>query len=179
MDTYQISDKRFALTYGENQINRVVGEIAGKLNRELPPEGLVFMVVLNGAFMFASDLLKRIDRRAMVSFIKLSSYSGSSSTGNVEELIGINEKLEGKNVVVLEDIIESGATLDRIVGKLTIHRPASVRIVTLFMKEGLHRGRRKPDYVGMSIPDDFIIGYGLDYNGFGRNYPFVCSLCRT
>lgn len=176
METLQISDKRFVPAIGQERIGRAVAELATRLNRELPGKGLVFVVVLNGAFMFASDLLKQIDRQALVSFVKLSSYSGTASTGKVNELIGINEELRGRTVVVIEDIIESGATLDRIVGLLKAHGPASVRIVTLFMKKGLHRGRNKPDYVGMNVPDEFIIGYGLDYNGFGRNFPFVCRL---
>ena len=177
MDTIHLLDKQFKQSISEEEIMQTVDRIADSLNADLQGEEVVFLGILNGAFMFAADLLKRITLPAIVSFIKLSSYSGTFSGGRVRELIGINEDLEGKTIVILEDIVDTGITLVKITEKLKSHRPKSIKIVTLFLKAEQYQQSIELDYVGMSIPDDFIIGYGLDYNGYGRNHPFVSTVC--
>jgi len=177
MDTIHLLDKQFNRSISEEEIMQTVDRIADSLNTDLQGEEVVFLGILNGAFMFAADLLKRITLPAIVSFIKLSSYSGTHSGGRVRELIGINEDLEGKTIVILEDIVDTGTTLVKIIDMLKSHRPKAIKIVTLFLKAEQYRQSIELDYVGMSIPDDFIIGYGLDYNGYGRNHPFVSTVC--
>jgi hypoxanthine phosphoribosyltransferase len=177
MDTIHLLDKRFAMSISGEEIQGAVDRIAGRLNNDLQGEEPVFLGILNGVFMFAADLLKRITLPAVVSFIKLSSYSGTRSGGRVKELIGINEDLQGRTVVILEDIVDTGTTLAAIIELLEPYRPKTVKIVTLFLKTGKYRQSIRLDYVGMEIPDEFIIGYGLDYNGYGRNHPFVSTLC--
>jgi len=177
MDTIHLLDKQFELSITEEEIMRTVDRIADNLNTDLKGEELVFLGTLNGAFMFAADLLKRITLPVSVSFIKVSSYTGTHSGGRVKELIGLNEDLEGKTIIILEDIIETGTTLAAIIEMLEFQKPKSIKVVTMFLKAAKYKQSFELDYVGMNIPNDFIVGYGLDYNGYGRNYPFVSTLC--
>ncbi len=178
MDTIHLLDKQFERSISEEEIMRTVDRIADSLNNDLQGEELLFIGILNGSFMFAADLLKRITLPAAVSFVKVASYRGTLSGGRVRELIGINENLEGKTIVILEDIVETGATLSAIIDMLKSHRPKSIKIVTMFLKTAKYHQNFELDYIGMKIPDDFIVGYGLDYDGYGRNYPFVSTLCK-
>ena len=177
MDTIHLLDKEFRLSISEQEIMRTVDGIADRLNADLQGKELVFLGILNGAFMFAADLLRRITLPAAMSFIKVSSYKGIRSGGQVRELIGINEDLEGKTIIILEDIVETGTTLSAIIGLLRSYRPKSIKVATMFLKAEMYHQSFELDYVGIRIPDDFIVGYGLDYNGYGMNYPFVSTLC--
>jgi len=179
MDTIHLLDKQFARSIGEQEIKAAVDRLAGRLNNDLQGENPVFLGILNGAFMFAADLLKKVTLPAIVSFVKLASYTGTESCGRVRELIGINEDLEGRTVVILEDIVDTGATLKAIIDTLKSHRPRSIKVVTLFLKEDKYDQNHELDYVGIRIPDDFIVGYGLDYKGYGRNCPYVSAICRS
>ncbi len=162
-------DKQFSLYIPPEKIQAEVQRIADSINEDLKNDDVIFIGVLNGAFMFASDLLRKIDLNARVSFVKLTSYQGTSSTGIVKSLIGINEDLKDKTVVIIEDIIDSGNTIESIIQQIKGFRPRQVFVATLLLKKELYKKEFRIDYVGFSIPSDFVVGYGLDYEGLGRN----------
>jgi len=169
MKKIKLFDREFSLSISSEEIQKSIAEVALRLNKDLSGKEVVFVAVLNGAFMFAADLLKLIEFETKISFVKVASYEGTISTGNVKELIGINEEIKGKTVVILEDIVDSGVTMETIVEKLNEFEPAEIKIATLIFKPDAYKKSLNIDYVGISIPNDFIVGYGLDYNGFGRN----------
>jgi hypoxanthine phosphoribosyltransferase len=169
MESIQIKDKNFELFIPEDVIlNRIAG-LAERINEDFEGKKPVFVCVLNGAFMFASDLMKSIEIPCEISFIRLKSYQGTGSEGKVKELYGFEEDIENRHVVIVEDIVDTGLTIKYLVERLKLHNPASVGIAALcFKPEALITGIQ-PDYTAMEIPNDFIVGYGLDYDGFGRN----------
>jgi hypoxanthine phosphoribosyltransferase len=169
MPNITIDNKEFSLFLPAEKIQQRVEAIADVLNTDLKGHDLMFIGVLNGAFMFAADLLKRIQVNAQVSFVKVASYRGTSSGMNVKRLIGLNEDLKGKTVVILEDIVDTGKTIEDILFQIKGFRPAEIRITTLLLKAAAYKSEINIDYIGFEIPDRFVIGYGLDYNGYGRN----------
>lgn len=171
MQTIFVLDKKFRPYISHDDILKKVTAIAEQINKELKGKDVIFMGILNGSFMFASDLMKHINLPCQITFLKLASYQGTSSTGTVKRLIGLNEDIAGKTVVVIEDIVDTGVTLNQIHKQLVGYEPAEIKYATLLFKPDAYKGCLKIDYVGMEIPNDFILGYGLDYNGYGRNYP--------
>ena len=169
MKEVQLKDKRFRIDINGDEILKQVSRVAAEINHDMDGKKPVFLVVLNGAFMFAADLLKNIDIDCEVSFVKLASYQGTESTETVKELIGLNEDLAGRTVVVVEDIVDTGITMENIIADLLKLKVAEVRIATLLFKPQAFQKDFKIDYIGMDIPNDFIVGYGLDYDGLGRN----------
>ena len=169
MEFVSIHDKNFRPYLSAPEIDAAVTRIAGKLNHDLKDKEVVFLVVLNGAFMFAADLLKKIKLSTRISFVKLTSYEGTRSSGQVQELIGINEIIKDKVVVLVEDIIDTGNTLNKLLENTEKHQPAEIRVVSLLLKPDVYACNRPVDYVGIHVPDEFVVGYGLDYDGFGRN----------
>jgi len=154
----------------EEKIAAAVKVVAKKINSDYAGKNPLFLVVLNGAFLFAADLLRCIDSDGCeVSFVKFSSYAGTESTGKVKELIGLNETLEGRDVIIVEDIVDTGNTIVQMMDDLAKRKCASVKIAALLFKPEAYRKDVKIDYVGIEIPDAFIVGYGLDYDGLGRN----------
>ncbi len=152
------------------QIQERIAELGEELKRDCKDKNPLFLCVLNGAFAFASDLFRACeDIDAEISFIRLKSYEGTSSTGKVKEVLGLNENLEGRTVIVVEDIVDTGNTISRLVEDLRKHNPADIKIATLLFKPEALVQDIKPDYVGFSIPSKFIIGFGLDLNGRARN----------
>jgi hypoxanthine phosphoribosyltransferase len=164
-----IADKEFSLYLPSEKIQQQVETIANQLNKELKMHNVIFIGVLNGAFMFAADLLKRIQLNVQISFMKVSSYRATSSGMYVKRLIGMNEDLKGKTVIILEDIIDTGKTIEDILFQIKGFTPAEIRIATLLLKTEAYKSDIKIDYVGFEIPNQFVVGYGLDYNGYGRN----------
>jgi hypoxanthine phosphoribosyltransferase len=164
-----LHDREFILSITPSQIREAVTRVASEINRDMAGEDLLFISILNGAFMFTADLLRSIGMNCQVTFVKLSSYRGASSTGIIKELIGLNEDIRGRPVIVVEDIVDTGATLSRIMDQLTFHNPGQIRVATLLLKPAVFDGKIPVDYVGLEVPNDFIVGYGLDYNGLGRN----------
>jgi adenylate kinase len=177
--TIKIRDKEFKPYLSSEQIHDSVKNIADKINKELEGEDVIFMGILNGAFMFASDLFKLINIEARITFLKLASYEGTVSSGKVKRLIGINEDIKDKTVVVLEDIIDTGITMENIIKQLRGYEPKEIKVATLLFKPEAFQKDYKIDYIGFTIPNDFIIGYGLDYDGYGRNYPDIYSVVKT
>ena len=169
MKTVTLKDKTFGISIPETELLKAVDNVAEKMNADLKGKNPLFLIVLNGAFMFASDLLKRVEIPAQLSFVKVSSYCGTCSSGNVTELIGLNEDVKGRTVVIIEDIVDSGRTMYGMVEKLKSMGVGELRIATLFFKPEALRYDLKIDYAAMEIPNDFIVGYGLDYNQLGRN----------
>lgn len=178
MKRIKILDKEFERSISDEAIQKCIKEMGERMSRDLEGEDVLFMGILNGAFMFASDLFKQIDIQARITFVKLASYEGTVSTGNVKRLIGVNEDLQGKTVVVLEDIIDTGLTMDNIFRQLRGYDPKEVKVATMLFKPDAFRGDYKIDYIGMEIPNEFIVGYGLDYDGYGRNIKEIYTLVK-
>lgn len=170
MSTIQIKDKSFTTFITEDKILKEVSRVADEINRDLAGTEPLFLSVLNGSFMFTADLMKRINFPCDISFVKLASYQGTSSSGKVKELVGLNENIEGRTVVIVEDIIDTGFTMRGLVETLRSKNPKDIRIATLLVKPDKLQVKLDIDYVAMNIPNDFIVGYGLDYDGKGRNY---------
>jgi hypoxanthine phosphoribosyltransferase len=176
MKEITIFDKTFSELITEKVILERIGELARQINSDLAGKEVVFLGILNGAFLFAADLFRRIDFQARISFIKLASYQGTISQGSIKELIGWNEDIKNKIIVVIEDIVDTGNTLERIVDELVVRKASEIRIAALLYKPGAYKKDIHIDYVGFEIPNDFVVGYGLDYDGFGRNLPSVYTL---
>lgn len=168
-NTIRVKDHNFSKYIAAEEIQSAIEKIADAINKDVKDENPLFLVILNGAFMFAGDLLKRVNIPCNVSFVKLASYSGTSSTNVVRELIGLDETIFGRSVIIVEDIIDTGRTLEDLKEKLANSGVSKVRIATLLHKPGAFKANYKIDYIGISIPNDFIIGYGLDYDGYARN----------
>ena len=154
----------------EEEIKREVRRVAQELKNDLEGKSPMFICVLNGAFIFAADLIREAGlNEAPITFVRYKSYDGTSSTGSVKQLVGLNEDIEGKDVVIIEEIVDTGITANLMVKDLKKRNPASVRFVTLLHKPESSRTGFKPDYVAFSIPSKFIVGYGLDLDGKARN----------
>jgi hypoxanthine phosphoribosyltransferase len=165
----RIKDKSFEVFIREEEISKEIDSLANTINHDYEGKEIVFIAVLNGAFMFAADLVKRITVSCEISFVKVSSYSGTESTGRVDELIGLNAQIEGKEVVILEDIVDTGITIDKIRTLLNVEHPNSVKVCSMLFKPTAFQGKIQPEYIGFSIPNRFVVGYGLDYDEKGRN----------
>jgi hypoxanthine phosphoribosyltransferase len=176
MKEIRILDKKFRELLTEKNIQKRIEELAERVNRDLAGKEVVFLGILNGAFLFAADLFRRIEFPARISFVKLASYEGTISSGSIKELIGWNEDIKNKTIVIVEDIIDTGNTLERIMGELAIRKAKEVKIATLLFKPAAFTKDFQLDYVGFEIPNDFVVGYGLDYEGLGRNLPSVYTL---
>ena len=172
----QLHDLKFTPFIREAEITSAIEKVAEQINADYKGRTPVFLGILNGAFLFASELIKRFEGDCEVSFVKLSSYVGTSSSGEVKSLVGLNQSLEGRDVIVIEDIIDTGNTLDSIYSLLEKERAKSFRIATLFYKPEAYTKNYLIDYCGMEIPNDFIVGYGLDYKELGRNLRQVYKL---
>jgi hypoxanthine phosphoribosyltransferase len=164
-----IKDKQFKPFITAKQIDEAVKKVAERINSDLKDESPVFLVVLNGSFMFASDLLKEVSIPCEITFIKVASYHGTSSSGSVSELIGLTEDLSGRTVVIVEDIVDTGVTLEKLVAILTRKNVKQIKVAAALLKPESYKKEFKVDYVGLEIGNDFVVGYGLDYDGLGRN----------
>ena len=176
MDTVKIKDKSFRVSIPEAEIKERVKALAEQMSKDLEGKDPLFLGVLNGSFIFAADLMREMTIPCEISFVKLASYQGTTSTGKVQEVLGINENLSGRTVVIVEDIVESGQTMKQMIESLGTRNPESVRICTLFFKPEKLKEDLNLDYVAFSIPDDFIVGYGLDYDGLGRELKDVYTI---
>lgn len=172
----QLLDKKFEIYFEEELIQKRIKILADQINKQYVNGEIYFVSVLSGSFMFTSDLLKHISVPCQVSFVKLSSYSGLNSTGTIKELIGLTADLTNKDVIVIEDIVDSGLTMSEICDKISNFSPNSLKSISLLFKPDVFKGTVKPDFIGFSIPNDFVVGYGLDYNELGRNYSAIYKL---
>ena len=176
MKEIRILNKKFRELIPEKEINARIIKLAEEINRDYAGKEVVFLGILNGAFLFAADLIRNVDLKSQISFVKLASYEGTASSGRIDELIGWNEDITDKNVIIIEDIVDTGDTLVRVVDDLNIRKAAEIKIAALLMTPDAYKKDIPIDYVGFKIPNDFVIGYGLDYNGYGRNFKSIYSL---
>jgi hypoxanthine phosphoribosyltransferase len=173
MSTIQVKDLIFEKSITKQEIDTAIADIAGRINRDYEGKNPLFLAVLNGAFVFAADLLRKITIPCEISFVKYASYSGTLTTSKVKELIGVGEELTGRHIVVIEDIVDTGITMDKLLSDIKKKNPLSVRIACFCFKPEAFQKSFAIDYLGMSIPNEFIVGYGLDYDGYGRNFPEI------
>lgn len=176
MDPIKIHDKKFRISYPEAEILKHVQAVADRIIKDMKDKNPLFLAVLNGSFVFAADLMRLITIPCEISFVKLASYQGTMSTGKIKEVIGINEDISGRTVIILEDIVESGLTMKRMIDSLGTRNPESVHICTLLLKPEKLKVNLNIEYAAMEIPNDFIVGYGLDYNQQGRNLRDIYTL---
>lgn len=176
MSIVKIKDKTFRTFIPESEILERVKAVAEKINHDLDGKNPLFLAVLNGSFIFAADLMRYVTIPSEISFVKLASYQGTVSTGTVKEVIGINEDLTDRTVVIVEDIVDTGVTMKRMLETLGTRGPKALHICTLLLKPGKLQVPLNIDYVAMEIPNDFIVGYGLDYDQQGRNLRDIYTL---
>ena len=176
MESVKIKDKEFELFLTQETIEKAIDEIAVKMNNDLAGKDPLFVCVLNGSFMFASELMKRISIPAEISFVRMSSYRGVMSTGKIKEIYGLEEDLKERTVVVVEDIVDTGHTMSLILDQLACDEPKEIRVATLLLKPEAMKVEVPLDYVALEIPSDFIVGYGLDYDGYGRNLRHIYKI---
>jgi hypoxanthine phosphoribosyltransferase len=176
MEIITVKDKSFKPYISEEALQASVENVAKQINSDYKGSEPLFLGVLNGSFMFFSDLLKSVDLECQVSFVKLASYEGTTTTGKVNELIGLSESIEGRDVIIVEDIVDTGNTLVKLYDILSKGNPNSIKIATLLYKPEAYKKDHPIDYVGLEIPNAFVLGYGLDYDGLGRNLSSIYVL---
>jgi len=177
MSIVKIKDKTFKTSIPESEILERVKRVAEQINQDMEGKNPIFLAVLNGSFVFAADLMREITIPSEISFVKLASYEGTTSTGQVKEVIGINENLQGRTVIIVEDIVDSGLTMQRMIDTLNTRNPESIHICTLLLKPDNLKVPLDIEYVALRIPNDFIVGYGLDYDQQGRNLRDIYTVC--
>ncbi len=176
MENVTVRDRKFTVSITEETIKRRVAEVAAQISKDLEGTKPLFLAVLNGSFIFAADLMRGITIPCEITFMRVSSYEGTSSTGSVQQLIGLKEDIKGRTVVIIEDIIDSGLTMKHLLETLSEKEPADVRIASLLVKPGNLKVKLDVPYCCFEIPNDFIVGYGLDYDGEGRNLPHIYTV---
>jgi len=176
MSLIKIHDQFFQPYINEKTLLNRIGELGSQISEDFVGKDLIVIGVLNGAFIFLADLCRAITAPHQVSFIKINSYEGVKSSGTVKSIIGLNDDLRGKNVLIVEDIVDTGTSMDYLVSEFRTYDPASILIATLLFKPEAFRFNYALDYVGFEIPNKFVIGYGLDYDGLGRNLPSIYQL---
>jgi hypoxanthine phosphoribosyltransferase len=165
----KVKDKEFELFITEKEINEAVAKVAAQINKDLDGQDPLFICVLNGVFMFAAELMKRVTIPSEVTFVRVASYRGTTSSGVLKEIYGLEENIEGRTVVIVEDIVDTGNTMSLMLDQLSSDNPKEIKVATLLFKPDALKRDLKLDYVAMEIPNEFILGYGLDYDGYGRN----------
>ena len=176
MSIVKVKDKTFKTFIPEEEIQQRIKDVAEKINKDMAGKTPLFLAVLNGSFVFSADLMRYITIPCEISFVKLASYQGTVSTGEIKEVIGINEDLEGRTVIILEDIVDTGFTMKRMLETLGTRGPESLHICTLLLKPGKLQVPLNIEYAAIEIPNDFIVGYGLDYDQQGRHLRDIYTL---
>ena len=172
----KLKDKEFEIFLSNKNIDFRISELGSAITQDFSGQELIVVGVLNGSFVFMADLCRKIDLPISTSFIKVSSYLGTESTGTVRSILGLEEKIEGKNVLIVEDIVDTGISMDYLLKALSALNPSKLSIVTLLHKPDAFQFNYAIDYVGFEIPNKFVVGYGLDYDGLGRNLPDIYQL---
>ena len=178
MEKIQVHEKTFRLCIPYEKIEKAIDAVADKLNRDYKDKkgSNAFLCILNGSIMFTAELMKRSRFDAELLTMKISSYVGTTSTGVIREVIGLSGEVAGKNIIIVEDIVDSGNTIEVIYNDLKAKGAADVKVCTMLSKPGCYKKDIPLDYVAMEIPDDFVVGFGLDYNELGRNYKDIYIL---
>ena len=178
MDQVQVNGRTFRISIPEVEIKKRVKEVAAEISRDMEGKNPLLLGVLNGAFIFAADLMREMTIPCEVSFVKLASYQGTTSTGKVTEVLGINEDLTGRDVIIVEDIIDTGLTMKRMIESLGTRNPASVSVCTLLLKPDKLQVELDVKYCAFKIPNEFILGYGLDFDQAARGLKDIYTLCE-
>lgn len=178
MNTITINNKKFIKSLSNEEIQARIVDVAKQIDEEWKGERPIFLCVLNGAFVFAADLVRKINLECDVSFVKLASYSGLSSTGHIREIMGLNIDVTNRVIIIVEDIVETGLTMSHMIETLNAQNPKAIRVATLLTKPERLKVEVPLNYVAFRIPNDFIVGYGLDYDGLGRNLPDIYTLAN-
>lgn len=177
MERIKLHDKEFKIFIPYEEIQKSIRNVASQINNDYKNKDLpLFLSVLNGSFMFAADLMKNIEFNCEISFIKLSSYEGTTSTGTVREILGVASPVEGRNVIIIEDIVDTGGTVEALHELILKKGAKDIKICTLLLKPEAYKKSIPVDYAAMKIPNDFIVGYGLDYDELGRNFKDIYVL---
>lgn len=176
MERITIKDKTFGINIPESRIQARIIELAEEVSKDMDGKSPVFLCVLNGAFMFASDIFRNVSIECEITFLRVSSYEGTQSTGIVKNLVGVSESLKDRHVVILEDIVDTGDTAIFLLDEVKKHLPKEIRFASLLFKPNALRQKVKLDYIGFEVPNDFLVGYGLDYDGLGRNLRDIYKL---
>ena len=176
MKKIKIKDKTFIRSITSREINQIIKTLADRINNDLQGKEVLFLPILNGSFIFAADLIREIKIPGTVSFVKLSSYKADKSQQNIQSLIGLNEDLKDKCIIIIEDIIDTGSTIAQVVNDLKSKKVAEIKIATMLLKSGIYAGNIVIDYIGKEIENNFVVGYGLDYDGFGRNFKDIYKM---
>ena len=179
MDTITIKDKQFRISIPHDIIIERVKAVAQRISEDMRGRNPLLIAVLNGSFMFAADLMRNITIPCEISFVKLASYQGTTSTGKVAEVLGINEDISGRDIIIVEDIVDTGRTMERMMETLGTRKPNSVHICTLLVKPEKLQVDLNIEYAALEIPNDFIVGYGLDYDQQGRNLPDIYTVVES
>ncbi|MDR1673283.1 MAG: hypoxanthine phosphoribosyltransferase [Bacteroidales bacterium] len=178
MKTIHLLDKEFKVSIPCSRVKLAVEHVANRINSDYTGKEVIFVAILNGSFMFVAELMRKIKLTCRISFVKVASYEGDTSGGIVRELIGLKEDLNGKHVILLEDIVDTGFTLDHLMRQIrTNYSPESIAVASLLFKPQSYRKSIPVNYVGFEVPNDFVVGWGLDYNGYGRNLEDICIMC--
>ena len=175
----KINDKYFDVFIEKSTIESKIDALASAINKDYEGKEVLFIAILNGSFMFASDLLKKIKLDCEISFIKVNSYEGTQSSGAINELIGLNTTCQDKHIIILEDIVDTGRTMDKIILTLQNERPTSIECCSLLFKPDAYLGLFNPKYVGFTIENKFVVGYGLDYDQKGRNLEEIYQITES
>lgn len=173
MSTINLHDKTFEPFISQQEVDLAIDRVAMDLKRHYDGKRPLFVGVLNGAFFFASELMKRLDMECEITFVKVASYHGTSSTGTVTQLIGLNERVEGRHVVIVEDIVDTGGTVEKVMETLRDHHPASTAVAALLFKPEAYTRELPIQFTALRIPNAFVVGSGLDHDGLGRNLPGI------
>ena len=179
MDRVTVKDKEFEVSIPAEKILTEVHKLAARMNVDLKGKNPLFLCVLNGSFIFAADLLKKINIDCGISFIKLASYQGTSSTGDVRTILGLDGEIKDRTVVVIEDIVDTGNTIVALVQQLKLLSPKDIKIATLLFKPDAYDKDIHIDYIALEVPNDFLVGYGLDYDGLGRNLESIYAVVKS
>lgn len=172
----QVGDLHFKPLFTELRIQEIVNQLGQAISQDYANKNPLFLAVLNGSFIFAADLLRKVQIPCEITFIKVSSYDGVRQTGTVEEILGLDQDIDGRHLIVLEDIVDTGVTISSLLSVLKQFVPASVSVCTLLHKPEAMQKKIELKYIGASIPNEFVVGYGLDFNGHGRNLPAIYQL---
>ncbi len=176
VETVKLHDKSFEIFIHQDRIAEAIKKMVNKVEEEVGDDNPIFIGVLNGSFLVVADFVRQYKYNCEVSFVKMASYVGTGTTGEVKTLLGINEELKGRTVVILEDIVDTGNTLEKLIELFADKELKALKIATLFYKPEAYKKSHSIDYVGMEIENKFIVGYGLDYDGWGRNLPHIYQL---
>ena len=169
MSLVQLKDKKFKISIPAAKIQTRIDELAHEINREMKDKNPLFIVVLNGAFLFASDLIKKINVNCEVTFIRIASYDGTESTGKIRNMLGLHENVKNRNVIIVEDIVDRGETMQFLLSEINKFHPSEIKVATLLLKPDSLKYSMDLHYVGFKVANHFLVGFGLDYDGLGRN----------